>query len=197
MSTTHIQVAGLVGAQPEVVWEVLADHRSWPEWYAYPDGRSGLSRVEVLQAVPGGVGTRRRCSFAVAGRERAVWEELIVEWEPGRALGYVGVGDIPGAHWWRGRLTLTPNGPTRRSTLVEWQASYEPSNWYAAVLDALLLRRVLAACMEHGLEQLDVRLSGRGATAAPGASTEGSAAEAAAAGRTPVGATTAAEGSAS
>jgi uncharacterized protein YndB with AHSA1/START domain len=160
MGTTHMHIAGLIGAAPEVVWEALADHDSWPQWYVHPDGAAGLSRVEVLETVPGGVGTRRRCTFVAGGQEQATWEELIVEWRPGQILSYVGIcADAP-VHWWRARVTLTPNGSSGRSTLVEWQTSYEPRGWLGLLLDTLVLRRTLAACMEHGIQQLDVRLSG-------------------------------------
>ena len=58
-----------IAASPAVVWSLVADHASWPEWF------TALDRVEPLGA-PTGVGGGRR---VIAGRVRI--DEEFTAWD--------------------------------------------------------------------------------------------------------------------
>jgi uncharacterized protein YndB with AHSA1/START domain len=73
------QSAVLVAAAPEVVFRVLLDHRTFPEWM------TGLVRCRRRSRGPARIGTRTELVLAQAGLEVLVLSE-IVELEPERAL---------------------------------------------------------------------------------------------------------------
>lgn len=70
-------------APPERVFEVLADHERWPEWFP------GVKAVTVLGPAAG-VGARRR--VAVPG---ATVDEEFIAWEPGSRWAFTGTAARP------------------------------------------------------------------------------------------------------
>ena len=73
-----ISAAREMRATPEAVFEALADHETWPEWF------EALSKVVLIADPFDGVGSKRRVHI---GGRVTVDEEFIV-WEPGKAWGF-------------------------------------------------------------------------------------------------------------
>ena len=116
----------LVGARPEVVWRHLADHQSWPRWFA------GLSRV-VVTGRSYGVGGRRRVT---AGAAR--FDEVFTAWEPGRHFAFAVTGSsVPGLDWLAESITLQPVGS---ATLVRYRQGLAARRGFGWLWSALLGR---------------------------------------------------------
>lgn len=78
-----IEARGESTAVPGAVFDVLADHERWPEWF------TAVRKVEVTGAATG-VGARRRVAIPGA----TVDEEFIV-WEPGERWAFTGLAARP------------------------------------------------------------------------------------------------------
>jgi len=65
-------------ATADEVFAALADHETWPEWFA------ALSKVERLGEQAEGVGSKRRVHIG----GRVVIDEEFIVWEPGSAWGF-------------------------------------------------------------------------------------------------------------
>jgi Polyketide cyclase / dehydrase and lipid transport len=65
-----------IAAAPSVVWDHIADHESWPEWFA------PIERVEPLGS-PSGVGGGRR----IIVRKRPI-DETFTAWDEGRHFAF-------------------------------------------------------------------------------------------------------------
>lgn len=81
-----LSIEGLTttSAAPQQVFDVLADHERWPEWFP------NVKAVEVIGPSEG-VGARRR--VRVPG---AVVEEEFIVWEPGERWSFTGTAAKPG-----------------------------------------------------------------------------------------------------
>ncbi|MEQ8841592.1 MAG: SRPBCC family protein [Acidimicrobiales bacterium] len=66
-------------ARPDRVFEALADHESWPEWF------DAISEVERYGETPEGVGSNRRVFL----NKRVSIDEEFNVWEPGERWGFV------------------------------------------------------------------------------------------------------------
>ncbi len=65
-------------ATPDEVFAALADHETWPEWFA------AITKVERLGEQSEGVGSKRRVHLG----SRVVIDEEFIVWEPGKAWGF-------------------------------------------------------------------------------------------------------------
>jgi uncharacterized protein YndB with AHSA1/START domain len=77
-----------VKAPVQHVWEVLADHEGMSEWA--PGLKASLSKPGTTER--NGVGAVRRLGVGLPG---PVIVEEIVEFEPGKRLGYKALGGVP------------------------------------------------------------------------------------------------------
>ena len=109
----RIQFERRVASPPEVVWEVLADHRGMPGWT--PVRRAELEREG--DPAPNGVGAIR-VLHAVGPPLR---EEVTV-FEPSRRLDYRMLSGAPVRNY-RGKVVLTP---VDAETEVIWSVSLTP-----------------------------------------------------------------------
>ncbi len=97
----------MISAQPQAIWDVLADFGELSSW------ADGIDHSSVLHAHPDGVGTSRRVQV---GRNALV--ETITVFEPASTLAY----DIEGLPRWLGALenrwTLRPTGAVTEVTVT-------------------------------------------------------------------------------
>ena len=130
-------------APPERVWEAIADHERWPEWF------EALDRVERIGDGEGVGGGRR-----VTVRGMTVEEEFLA-WEPGARFGFVVThADRPGLKAMVEDVRLTAEGDVTR---VDYSQGIDP---VLAKVTAPLFRRLMAPSLEAALESLDRRLTG-------------------------------------
>jgi uncharacterized protein YndB with AHSA1/START domain len=80
----RIESTRVIAAEPDLVWAVIADHRSWTEWFA------GVRRVEVTGAAEG-VGGQRRVTISGGLR----FDEVFTAWEPGSHFAFTVGGMRP------------------------------------------------------------------------------------------------------
>lgn len=74
----NVQSSVELGVQPDKLWQAITDHEALPRHVGF------LSRVKVLAAKPGGVGTIRQCTL----RSGKSFTEVITVWEEGRLYCY-------------------------------------------------------------------------------------------------------------
>lgn len=109
-----IDVHGSTSADPESVFALLGDSRTWPEW-------TPIEQAEILEpGGPDGVGERR--SFKTG---RVTVEEEIVERVPGRRLTYVLLSGLA-VRDYRAEIDLEPDGD---GTAIRWHTTFEPKTF--------------------------------------------------------------------
>lgn len=131
-----------VNAPPEVVWEVLADHRGMPEWA--PPRKAELEREGV--PAPNGLGAIR-VLHAVGPPIR----EEVTTFEPPRVFEYKALSGIPARNY-RGRVVLEPSAA---GTHVDWSVSLTPR------LPGihLVVKQVIAALIKGLAKEAEKRVS--------------------------------------
>jgi polyketide cyclase/dehydrase/lipid transport protein len=82
-SPVRISAQSTSAAAPDAVFEVLADHLAWPEWFG------SVRKVEVI-GTGDGVGSRRRVHAA-----GMVIEEVFIAWDPGHRWAFTATGLRP------------------------------------------------------------------------------------------------------
>ena len=126
------------------VWEAVADHARWPEWF------DALTLVEPLEP-PEGVGGRRRVHI----RSIAVEEEFLA-WEPGARFAFtVTHSTKPGIRSMVEDVRLVPDGDS--ATTVSYTQAIEP---VGGRLTGPLVRRVAARNLDSGLAGLAAHVGG-------------------------------------
>src|SRR3712207_4843337 len=101
-------------APPEVVWAMLADGPSWPEWAGPLAPRSMWEREGVTE--PSGVGAIRKMGAP------PVWSrEEIIEFEPPRHMAYTLLSGLPIKDY-RADVDLSPDGT---GTVITWKARFD------------------------------------------------------------------------
>ena len=151
--TAPVKVAAAreLWATPDEVFEALADHESWPDWF------DGVTRVERLGHQHGGVGSRRR--VIIGGRGR-VDEEFNV-WEPGTAWGFTGTDMSPPLlRSLNERVTIQPIGPDR--VRVTYLMAIDPRPVVGLVVKVATKRiaKNLAAALESLGRRLEAQRAG-------------------------------------
>lgn len=131
-----------VAATPERIWEVLADHESWPEWF------TAIDTVEVTGAASG-IGAERRVTLP-----GMVIDEEFVAWEPGRRFAFTVVGmSKPVFDTLNERVTIEDLGNGRCE--VTYIQAFKPKAWFA--LPFLVVKRQFRRGLHRGLKGLKAR----------------------------------------
>ena len=140
-----------IAAQPDVVWQHLADIRSHTEWMA--DAES----IEFTSPTTEGLGTTFDCRTAI-GPVRVLDRMEVTEWEEGRALGVRHVGVVTGS----GRFALEPDEDGTRLT---WEEELSFPVWLggrvAGIIPAQVLRAVWIANLRRLRRRVEGSISGR------------------------------------
>jgi uncharacterized protein YndB with AHSA1/START domain len=123
MSNYHIESRLQVQAPAAIIWEALADARTWPRWS--PNDAAYLEREGV--PAPDGVGARR-----VFRTGKITVREEVVGFEPERRLAYRLLSGLPVKDY-EAEVLLTPREGKDATELV-WQATFQPKfpltgNW--------------------------------------------------------------------
>lgn len=133
-----------IAATPDRVWEAIADHESWPQWF------DALTEVERLGSGEG-VGGRRRVHI----KSIAVEEEFLA-WEPGARFAFTLTGaSKPLVRSMVEDIRLTPAGDT--ATTVSYTQAIQP---VAAKLLGPVLRLGIPRALDGGLAGLARHVGG-------------------------------------
>lgn len=140
----HVTRTRRIAAPPERIWEVVADHERWPEWF------TALTTVEALEPSEG-VGGRRRVRI----RSLAVEEEFLA-WEPGRQFAFtVTHATTRAIRSMVEDVRLTSAGDA--ATTVSYTQAIEPM---AARVTAPLLRRSVPRTLDGAVAGLAAHVGG-------------------------------------
>ena len=131
-----------IAASPAAVFDVLADHEAWPQWFR------GVKRVEVTGGEGVGVGARRRVTLHGGTR----FDEEFVTWQPGEAFGFTVVAMRPRLLRSLNELvTLEDLGGDR--CRVTYHQGFDPRPW-SRWLVRLLARWILPKALQSALASL-------------------------------------------
>ena len=155
---THHARADLA-ADPEEVFEVLADVDQWPNWHP------NVESAEWTSSKEGGAGSSRLVELDIGEAT-----EEFLKWEPGRRLTFtVTAATFPGLVRFVEDYRLA--GVGRKHCRLWWDISWEPA-WYAIPFVGLLrgamdrmMRRSVASLTAHIRDLGFVEKAQRGATA--------------------------------
>ncbi|MDW3215200.1 MAG: SRPBCC family protein [Ilumatobacteraceae bacterium] len=135
-----------ISAPPSDVWAQIADHESWPEWFA------PIERVELLGA-PTGVGGGRR----IFVRKRPI-DEVFTAWDVDRHFAFaVTDSKLPILHALAESVRLEPIDSGTRVTYRQGLAGRPGFGWLMR-----LIWKQPAQQLATALEQLRVRAEARG-----------------------------------
>ncbi len=136
-------------ADAGVLYEILCDRPSWPEW-------SSLGRYEFVSGTEGELDAV--CVFVTNGI-RSV--ERIVELVPDRRLSYALLSGLPMRDY-RGVVDLTP---VDTGTDICWRSSFEPkvpgTGWFFRAMMGALIPR-MATALARRADALVAERGGRG-----------------------------------
>jgi uncharacterized protein YndB with AHSA1/START domain len=133
-----------IPASSDRVWEAIADHERWPEWFG------ALTAVERI-GTGEGVGSGRRVHL----KGISVEEEFLV-WEPGRRFAFTVVrATRPGIKAMVEDVRLEPDGDT--ATTVSYTQAIQP---VGARVVAPLVRRAVPRTLDGALEGLERHVTG-------------------------------------
>jgi len=132
-----------INATPTAIWDVLADHESWPEWF------TAVKDVTVTGAASG-VGARRR--VRIPGVE---FHEEFVAWDVGKRFAFtvteMSVGLFESLNE---RVTIdTLDGGRSRVTYTQ---ALEPVGWFRLPFKAV--KGLFARSLGKGLDSLARRV---------------------------------------
>lgn len=132
-----------VAAPAARIWEAIAAHERWPEWFR------PVTSVERIDGGEG-VGSGRRVHI----RSVTIEEEFLA-WEPGRRFAFTVVrASVPGVRSMVEDIQLDPAGDD--ATTVRYTQAIEP---VAAVVVGPLLRRAVPRTLDRALENLERHVS--------------------------------------
>lgn len=133
-----------IAATPDRIWEAIADHETWPQWF------DAIDRVEPLEPAHG-VGGRRRVHI----RSITIDEEFLA-WEPGaRFAFYVTSLNAPGIRSIVEDVQLAPVGEA--ATEISYTQALDLAG--ARILGPVL-RRALPRALDKALAGLAQRVGG-------------------------------------
>ena len=130
MGRQQAHVQARTNADPHVVWELLADVRTWPDWSGFDEAEYAAPMVPDLH----GVGAVR---LLRAGRLRA--RDTVLVFEPPTRLSYSYIGSLPVTDH-RADVTLVRQGG---GTLITWRATFTPKLPLTGGLLRVVMRKVL------------------------------------------------------
>ncbi|HLX51909.1 MAG TPA: SRPBCC family protein [Streptosporangiaceae bacterium] len=113
MSQLHVEAEGVTGADPEVVWALVADANSYSSWGPWSDGG--------YQPASEGPSRKGSVQWFRYGRRTTSVEEIL-EADESRRLVYTVVRGLPVRNY-RAEVTLTPMSP--KGTSVRWTATWD------------------------------------------------------------------------
>lgn len=116
----RIETSVEVDAPPDVVWSVVADFPSYPEWNPFITAIDGEFEM----------GARLRATMALPGRKPRVFTPTVIVLDPGRRLTWLGRLFVPGL--FDGEHTLQVEG------LGDGPATFVQSETFRGVLPPLL-----------------------------------------------------------
>ena len=152
----HVSVSREVAASPEDIWACLADAGRWPEWMP------GVTRSEVTNGQPGGVGRRQRLDVSYGGRQGEI-ELEITQWEPLRRIAWVHLADpfqAAGKKVVRELRTVVTLEREGDGTRLSIEGTWEPVGLAAKMLSRTLVAPRASGMLEQAAENLE-RLAGR------------------------------------
>lgn len=112
MKTHRVNASARSSANPQAVWDLLADVTTWPSWTAF----SETSYEREGDPSPHGVGAVRRLRM---GRLRS--KEQVLVFEPTTRFSYDYTGSLPFDRY-VANVTLTPSAT---GTTIEWGSEFE------------------------------------------------------------------------
>ncbi len=139
-----IEVAIVIAASPDRLWEELADFSSHPEWM------DDAATVRFLTDRTTGVGTRIEVATNV-GPLRATDVMEVVEWEEERRIVVEHVGSVTGL----GRFEIMPAGT---GTEMRWVENLRFPWWMGGPVGLALARPILGRIWRGSLNRLKERL---------------------------------------
>lgn len=131
----------LVGGSPTEVWAVLADHESWPTWFA------GVRACRATSEAGTGVGSTREV-ILVGGSK---FQDRFIAWDEGSLWSFTATEMKPAA--FRSlveRVTIVESGPGR--TRITYRMAFDPKPAFRPL--APLLVKVLGRNLTKALEHL-------------------------------------------
>lgn len=134
VSVTRTRV---VAASPDAVWDVIADHTAWPDWFA------GLRRVDVGSTSTGVGGTR---TVHLTGL--SVSEEFLA-WDPGAHFAFTVTGTSRTVV--RSMIENVELSRSGAATAVSYTMALDP---IGGRLTAVALRPVVGVVLQRGLAGL-------------------------------------------
>jgi len=141
--TAPLQVSATreVAATPTEVFEALADHESWPQWF------KAIKRVERFGDLDEGIGSNRRVFI----NDRIAVDEEFIVWEPGRAWGFTALSATVGVLRSLNELvTIDEIEPGR--VRVTYLMALEPKPWAKPLM--WLAQRQLEKNLGEALDNL-------------------------------------------
>lgn len=125
-----------LGAEPDLVFEALADASSWPKWFPL------MNEAAWVSDQTSGVGAEREVNLRLLGRFR----ERMIAWEPGERYAFTIVSSTSGMASTIGEdYRIRSDGPGR--SLLDWTFAAAPRSWVkpAAPIVKLAMTRLFAA----------------------------------------------------
>lgn len=140
----------VVDAPPDVVWALVDDPARLGEWLA------SAERGELLEGA--GAGRRQRI-YGRWGRRRSEVDQVVIRYEPGRALGWRHEAERldgrPAPAFAREtRFTIVLEAAGDGATRVRLESRQEPASALKGVVIRLVGKREIAANLERSLERL-------------------------------------------
>lgn len=138
----------VVDGTPAEVWAVLADHRTWPEWFP------SVKKVEPTSTKESGVGMTRRVT--VAGGPTV--DERFIAWDEEKLWSFTGVSGKPAAFKKLvERAIIEPVDDTH--TRITYRMAFEP----AAVFKPLsgILKKQISKQITQGMVNLGKQVTAR------------------------------------
>ncbi len=138
----RLEVDVHTSAPRDVLWDVLVDWESQPDWMV------DAKEVHVLTPEREGVGVTIRCPTNLMG---ATVQDImrVTEWEPQRVLGVVHLGNIITGH---GAFELL-DGPGDGSTIHWWEEVDPPlgafGEWGASTFVLPIIRRIFTRSLTN------------------------------------------------
>ncbi|MBI3971718.1 MAG: SRPBCC family protein [Chloroflexi bacterium] len=153
---TRIDAEVIVPAHPLDVWPLLSEHERWPAWNAPVGGKLRLASAELLAGPPDRVGAVREGTVILArvpllGTRTVGWAGCTTDIACPWTVEFEAAGRR-GAWRWRLRIWLLEHGDDQ--CRVRCRLEYAAPALWLRVVDALIVRREVAGCLDGVLRGL-------------------------------------------